>query len=75
MKASYNVTNAYLSIPIDKASDLILQQLSDDYDDLKTRTSLTPIDFQQLIGLCVSKCYFLSDNAIWNLINSEPIDF
>ena len=33
MKASYNVTNAYLSIPTDKASDVILQQLSDDYDD------------------------------------------
>ena len=69
----YDVTNLYPSIPIDKAIDVILQQLSEDYEDLKTRTKLTLVDIQQLIELCVSECYFLWDNVIWNLLNSGPI--
>ena len=40
---------------------------------LKQRTKLTLIDTQQLIELCVSECYFLWDNLIWNLLNSGPI--
>ena len=28
---------------------------------------------QQLLELCVSECYFLWDNVIWNLVNSGPI--
>ena len=71
--SSYDVTNLYPSIPIDKAIDVILQQLSEDYEDLKTRTKLTLVDIQQLIELCVSECYFLWDNVIWNLLNSGPI--
>ena len=73
MQVSYDVTNLYPSIPIDKAIDVILQQLSEDYEDLKTRTKLTLVDIQQLIELCVSECYFLWDNVIWNLLNSGPI--
>ena len=52
---------------------IILQHLSEDYEDLKTRTKLTLVDIQQLIELCVSECYFLWDNVIWNLLNSGPI--
>ena len=52
-----------------------MQQLSEDYEDLKTRTKLTLVDIQQLIELCVSECYFLWDNVIWNLLNSGPIGF
>ena len=74
IQVSYDVTNLYPSIPIDKAIDVILQQLSEDYEDLKTRTKLTLVDIQQLIELCVSECYFLWDNVIWNLLNSGPID-
>ena len=73
IQVSYDVTNLYPSIPIDKAIDVILQQLSEDYEDLKTRTKLTLVDIQQLIELCVSECYFLWDNVIWNLLNSGPI--
>ena len=73
MKYKFDVTNLYPSIPIDKAIDVILQQLSEDYEDLKTRTKLTLVDIQQLIELCVSECYFLWDNVIWNLLNSGPI--
>ena len=51
-------------MPIDKAIDVMLQQLSEDYEDLKARTKLTLIDIQQLIELCVSEFYFLWDNVI-----------
>ena len=67
------MANLYPSIPIDKAIDVILQQLCEDYEDLKTRTKLTLVDVQQLIELCVNECYFLWDNVIWNLLNSGPI--
>ena len=73
MQVSYDVTNLYPSIPIDKAIDVILQQLSEDYEDLKTRTKLTLVDIQQLIELCVSECYFLWDNIIWDLLSYGPI--
>ena len=59
----YDVTNLYPSIPFDKAIDVILQQLSEDYEGLKTRTKLTLVDIQQLIVLCVSECYFLWVNV------------
>ena len=31
------------------------------------------VDIQRLIELCVSECYFLWDNVIWNLVNSGLI--
>ena len=67
IQVSYDVTNLYPSIPIDKAIDVILQQLSEDYEDLKARTNLTLVDIQQLIGVCLSEYYFLWDNVIWKL--------
>ena len=73
IQVSYDVTNLYPSVPIDKAIDVIIQQLSEDYENLKTRTKLTLVDIQQLIKLCVSECYFLWDNVIWNVLNSGPI--
>ena len=73
IQVSYDVTNLYQSIHIDKAIDVVLQQLSQNYEGLKTRTKLTLVDIQQLIELCVSECYFLWDNLIWNLLNSGPI--
>ena len=64
IQISYDVTNLYPSIPIDKVIDLILQQLSEDYEDLKTRMKPTLVNIQQLIEVCVSECYFLWDNVI-----------
>ena len=52
---------------------MILQQLSEDYGDHKTRTKLTLIDIQKLIELCVIDCYFLWDNVTWGLVNSGEI--
>ena len=40
---------------------------------LKQEQNLTLVDIHQLIELCVSECYFLYDNLIWNLYNSGPI--
>ena len=73
MQVSYDAPNLYPSIPIDKAIDVILQKLSEDYEDLKTTTKLTLVHVQQLIELCVNECYFLWDNVICNLLNSGPI--
>ena len=53
---SCDITNLFPSIPIDKAIDVILQQLSEDYEDLNAGTKLTLIDIQELIELCVSEC-------------------
>ena len=39
----YDATNLYPSLPIDKAIDVILQQLREDYGDLKIKTKLTQI--------------------------------
>ena len=49
MKYKFHVTNFHVSsIPIDKAIDVILQQLSEGYEHLKARTKLTLTDIQQL---------------------------
>ena len=67
-----DVTNLYPSILIYKAIDVILQQLIEGSRKIK---KLTLIDIQQLIGPCVSHCYFLWNNVIWNLINPRPINY
>ena len=72
---SYDVTNLYPSITIDKAIDAILQQLSKNYEDLKKRTKVMLVHIQQLIELCVIECNFLWENVIWNLLNSGRIGF
>ena len=59
IQVSHDVTNLHPSIHIDKAIDLILQQLSEDYDDLKTKTKVTLTDLQQLTEICVSERYFI----------------
>ena len=57
-QVSYDITNLYPSVLIYKAIDLILQQLIEDYEDLKARMKLTLVDIQQLIELCVSVIFF-----------------
>ena len=43
---------------MNKAIDVVLQQLSEDYEDLQTRVKITLIDIQQLVELCVSVIFF-----------------
>ena len=73
IQVSCDVANLYPSIPIEKAIDVILQQLNEDYEDHKTRTKLMLVDIQKLIELCVIECYFLWDNVTWSLVNSGEI--
>ena len=60
--------------PLDKAIDVIIEYLKNDFNNVKRRTKLTLVDIHQLIELCVSKCYFLYDNLIWKLYNSGAVD-
>ena len=65
----YDVTHLYPSIPIDKAIDVIMQKLSKDYEDRKSRTKLTLGDIQQLIELCSNLIPILDLEAEIMLMN------
>ena len=59
MQVSYDVTNLYPSIPIDKAIDVILQQLSEDYEDLnplRTNPTKWPNTLKQFVGKLPTNC-------------------
>ena len=78
IQVSYDVINLYPSIPIHKAIDVIIQQLSEDYEDLKTRTKLTLVDIQQLIELCVSSVKWghlahLDPNSTNTIFSTNPM--
>ena len=61
-----------LTYPLDKAIDAIVENLKNDFNNVKTRTKLFLVDIHQLVELCVSECYFLYNNPIWQLYNSGP---
>ena len=69
----YDVVNLYPSISLDKAIDVIVEYLKNDFNNVKRRTKLILVDIHQLIELCVSQCYFLYNNLIRKLYNSGPI--
>ena len=73
IQVSYDVVNLYPSVPLDKAIDVIVEYLENDFNNVKRRTKLTLVDIHQLIELCLSECYFLYNNLIWKLYNSGPI--
>ena len=73
IQVSYDVVNLYPSFPLDKAIDVIVEYLENDFNNVKRRTKLTLVDIHQLIELCLSECYFLYYNLIWKLYNSGPI--
>ncbi|XP_047144787.1 uncharacterized protein LOC105848550 [Hydra vulgaris] len=66
-----DVVNLYPSIPIDEAIPIIIDILNAGIDDLKTRTKLTLADIDQLIELSLSICYFLYENNIRIITNSD----
>ena len=69
----YGVANLYLSVPLDRSIQVIVEFVQDDHAELKKRTKLNLTDIQQLLELCLSECYFLYNNVIWTLENSGPI--
>ena len=73
IQVSDDVVNLYLSVPLDRFIQVIVEFLQDDHAALRKRTKLNLTDFQQLLELCLSECYFLYNNVIWTLENSGPI--
>ena len=63
VQVSYDIVNLYPSVPINKALDVLMDQLNSDKADLMKRTKLCLKDIYELAELCLSKCYFL-----WNKI-------
>ena len=73
VQVSYDIINLYPSVPINKALDVLIDQLNNDKDDLMKRTKLCLKDIYELAELCLSKCYFLWNNEIRILKNSGAI--
>jgi len=73
IQVSYDVVALYPSIPIKKATDAITDIIHSDFDDVEQRTKLELADIRSLIELCLSKCYFLYDNEIYQIDDAGPI--
>ena len=63
----------YPSIPIGKATNVLIDTLNNDLYDLNTGTKLTLTDIHKLTELCLSKSYFLYENKIRLLENAGLI--
>ena len=72
-EVSYDIINLYPSVPINKALDVLIDQLNNDKDDLMKRTKLYLKDIYELAELC--KCYFLWNNEIRILKNSDLLNY
>ena len=59
IKVSYNNINLYTSVPINKALDVLIDQVNNDKDDLMKRAKLCLKDIYELAELCLSKFYFI----------------
>ena len=73
IQVSYDVVALYPSVPIQKAIDAITDILHDDIDHIKERTRLNLADIRMLIELCLSRCYFLYENDIYEIEDAGPI--
>ena len=73
IQVSYDVIALYPSIPIKKATTVILEIIRNDFDDFKTRTPLGLIHIGKLINLCMENSYFLWNGRIHKLVDSGPI--
>ena len=72
VQVSYDVVNLYPSIPLKRATKVIIDLLKQD-EDLNRRTKLKIPEIKTLIELCLSKCYFLWNEEIHLLKDSGPI--
>ena len=73
VQVPYDIINLYPSVPINKALDVLIDQLNNDKNDLMKRTKLCLKDIYELAELCLSKCYFVWNNETRILKNSGPI--
>ena len=72
VQVSFDVVNLYPSVPLAEATEIIVNILHND-DELRNRTKLTIDEIKALIQLCLSKCYFLWNDTMYELENSGPI--
>ena len=63
----------FITIPVNKALDVLIDQLNNDKDDLMKITKLCLQDIYELTEFCLSKYYFLWNNELRILKNSGPI--
>ena len=54
VQVSYDIVNFYTSVPINKALDILIDQLNYDNDDLMKRTKLYLKDIHERTELCIS---------------------
>ena len=72
VQVSFDVVNLYPSIPLKRATIVIIHLLKQD-EDLCKRTKLKIPEIKMLIELCLSRCYFLWNDEIHLLKDSGPI--
>ena len=73
VQVSYDIINLYPSVPINKALNVLIDQLINHKDDLMKRTKLCLKYIYELAEFCLSKCYFLWNNEIRILKNSQDL--
>ena len=61
------------SLSIEQAAAAIMEILNNDTGDLRKQTKLTLTDIYKLIKLCLSTTYFIFDNRVRVLENSDSI--
>ena len=73
VQVSYDVVNLYPSVPIGRSIDVVMDFVKDDFDEICQRTKLKVDDIEILLRLCLSKCYFLWDEKIFEIKDAGPI--
>ena len=73
VQMSYDIVNLYPSVPINKALNVLMDQLNSDKADLMKRTKFCLKLIYELAELCLNKCYFLWNRKIRILKNSGTI--
>ena len=73
IQVSYDVVALYPSVPVKKAIINLMDMLSKDYEDFRTRTILKLEHVKQLLDVCLNQSYFLWDKQIHSLKDSGPI--
>ena len=74
VQTSFDVVNLYPSVQFDEAV-VVIMRLNNDIDDLQKQTKLTLTDIHKLIELCLSTNYFIFDNRVRILKNSDCSDW
>ena len=60
-------------MPISRSVEVVMDLVSDNYDEISQRTKLSVPDIGKLLKLCLSKCYFLWDDKIFVIEDAGPI--